>query len=71
MKNTSLKKNATLNVIRVLMSIIFPLITFPYASRTLGADNIGKVQFASSIIVFVGLFASLGVSNYAIREGLV
>lgn len=69
MKNTSLKKNATLNVIRVLMSIIFPLITFPYASRTLGADNIGKVQFASSIIVFVGLFASLGVSNYAIREG--
>ena len=68
-KNKSIKKNAVLNGIRVLLTIIFPLITFPYASRVLGTDNLGVIQFSSSIIVFVTLFASLGISSYATREG--
>lgn len=69
MKAKSIKKNAILNAIKVLMSIIFPLITFPYATRVLGTDNIGKVQFGTSVITFFMLFAALGINNYAVREG--
>ena len=69
MKKRSIKVNAILNSIRIIMNIIFPLITFPYAARVLGTENIGKIQFSSSITVFVSLFAALGISNYAAREG--
>ena len=46
----SIKKNAVFNVIKTLMSMIFPLITFPYASRILLPEGIGKVNFANSIV---------------------
>lgn len=69
MEGKSIKKNAILNAIKVLMTIVFPLITFPYATRVLGTENIGKVQFGTSVIVFFMLFAALGINNYAVREG--
>ena len=71
MKEKSIKVNAIVNAIKVIMSMIFPIITFPYASRVLGADNIGKVQFGSSIIVYLSLIAALGINTYAIREGSI
>ena len=63
----SLKKNATLNVIKTICSIIFPLITFPYASRILLPEGTGKVNFANSIISYFSIIASLGIGTYAIR----
>ena len=69
MKQKSIKVNAILNLIRTLMSVIFPLITFPYASRVLLPDGIGKVQFATSIISYFSLLATLGITSYGIREG--
>ena len=51
------------------MSLIFPLITFPYASRILGATGIGRVNYASSIVSYFSMFAALGISTYAVREG--
>ncbi len=71
MKEKSIKLNAIINSIKVAMSIIFPIITFPYASRVLGADNIGKVQFGASIIEYLSLIAALGISTYATREGAI
>lgn len=65
----SLKLNMGLNAIKGLMSIIFPLISFPYISRVLEVENIGKFNFANSIISYFVLFAGLGISTYAIREG--
>lgn len=67
MPEKSLKKNAALNVIKTIMSLIFPLITFPYASRILLPEAIGKVNFANSIVSYFAIFASLGISTYAIR----
>ncbi len=64
-----LKVNAFLNVIRQLVSVIFPLITFPYVSRTLGVECYGKVNYTASIIGYISLIAGLGISNYAVREG--
>ena len=65
----SLKLNMFLNSIKSIMGIIFPLITFPYASRVLGVENIGKYNFTTSVINYFLLLAGLGVSTYAIREG--
>ena len=64
----SIKKNAVFNVIKTLMSMIFPLITFPYASRILLPEGIGKVNFANSIVSYFSLLAGLGIGTYGIRE---
>ena len=65
----SVTRNAALNTIKTVMSLIFPLITFPYSSRILGTAGIGKYNFASSIITYFTLLACLGISMYAVREG--
>lgn len=64
----SLKKNAVLNMIKTLMGLIFPLITFPYASRILQPTGLGKVNFANSIVSYFSMIAALGISTYGIRE---
>ena len=67
-KNRSVKFNAFLNVIKELMSIIFPMITFPYATRVLGLDNYGKYTFSASIVNYISYIAAAGIMRYAIRE---
>lgn len=69
MKTKSIALNAVLNIIKTVSAIIFPLITFPYISRVLDVDSIGRYNFAASIISYFTLIAGLGVNNYAIREG--
>lgn len=64
----SVKKNTVYNIIKTCLTILFPLITFPYISRVLQADGVGKINFGNSIISYISLLASLGVSTYAIRE---
>lgn len=68
-KEKSLKLNMILNGIKGLMGIVFPLISFPYVSKILGVENLGKYNFASSIVSYVALVAALGFATYAIREG--
>ena len=65
----SLKTNAILNMIRKGCSILFPVITFSYASHKLGAAGIGSFSFCNSVISYFLLFAALGVDTYAVREG--
>lgn len=65
----SLKLNAFLNGLRSLLSVVFPLITFPYVSRVLSVNGIGKYNFSNSIVSYFMLIAALGISNYAVREG--
>ncbi|MCR5188535.1 MAG: flippase [Treponema sp.] len=64
----SLKLNALFNVIRNILRLIFPLITFPYVSRVLMPEGIGKVNFANSIVMYFFIIASLGIGSYGIRE---
>lgn len=68
-KQRSLTVNSMLNVVRQICAVIFPLITFPYATRVLGTANYGMVSFGLSIISYIALIANLGVIEYAIREG--
>ncbi len=64
-----MKKNAVLMVMKTLLSLIVPLVTFPYISRVLQVDSIGQYNFASSIVNYFLLLSGLGISTYAIREG--
>lgn len=64
----SIKSNYIFNLLNSLSQLLFPLITFPYASRIMMADGIGQVQFFSSIISYISLFTCLGIPMYAIRE---
>lgn len=65
---SSLKNNVVLNYINTLASIVFPLITFPYAARILLPEGIGLVNFQNSIIGYITLLSSLGIPLYAVRE---
>lgn len=65
----SVAKNALYNGIRTISSMLFPLVTFPYALRVLLAENLGKVDFGSSLISYFTLIATLGITTYATREG--
>lgn len=69
MASNSMKKNALLTVFKTTLSLLVPLITFPYVSRVLQVDAIGKYNFSSSIVSYFVLLAGLGVGTYAIREG--
>ena len=65
----SLKLNMVLNAIRGILSVLFPLITFPYISRILGVENIGRFNYSNSILNYFVLLSGLGINSYAIREG--
>ena len=68
-KKKSLGINATLNIIKQLMAILFPVITVSYASRALGQEQFGVINYSRSVVSYFSLFAALGISTYAIREG--
>ncbi len=64
----SVKTNYILNLINTGTQIIFPLLTFPYASRIMEPDGIGTTNFFSSIISYITIFTCLGIPTYAVRE---
>lgn len=69
MKKRSLAVNAVFSSLNSFLSIIFPLITFPYISRILQVDNIGAVNFGSSVLSYFILIAAFGINTFAIRNG--
>ena len=64
----STNKNFLLNLIYQLFIFIIPLITVPYVSRVLGANNIGIYSYTYSIITYFMLGTMLGINNYGSRE---
>lgn len=66
-KASSVKMNFIMNAILRVSAFIFPLITFPYVSRILGASGNGKITFATSIVSYFSMFAQLGIPTYGIR----
>lgn len=67
MKTNSIKTNALLNIVYTISNIIFPMITFPYVSRILLADGMGKVSFFTAVANYAVMIAALGISTYGIR----
>jgi len=65
---TVLRKNATYNILLSLTQILFPLITFPYASRVLGPAAVGAVSLADNFTIYFLIFSGLGIPLYGVRE---
>lgn len=63
-----IKKNILFNTLLSLSQILFPLLTFPYASRILGPSVIGKLNFVDSLTQYFVLFSAIGIPLYAVRE---
>lgn len=66
-KMHSVKYNFIMNSILKMSSFVFPMITFPYITRVLGADAIGKVNFANALTGYFSMAAMLGIPTYGIR----
>ena len=49
-KQKSIKVNFIMNAILTMSSFIFPLITFPYVSRILLPEGMGKVAMATAVV---------------------
>ena len=65
----SLKSNVIINMVRSILGILFPLVTFKYASVVLGPEGIGIANYSQSVISYFQLFATFGITTYAISEG--
>lgn len=68
MKKKSLSKSVLFSGIRSILTILFPFITYKYAVFILGVDNIGRVEYAKSVVSYFILFAGLGINAYAARN---
>ena len=68
MAKKSIKKNYIYNLIYQVLLLLTPLFTTPYLSRVLGADGIGEVSYAESIVSYFTLFAVLGITTFGQRE---
>lgn len=61
-------KNFLYNLIYQFFTFIIPLVTVPYISRILGANNIGIYSYTYSIINYFMLASMLGINNYGSKE---
>lgn len=66
-KTQSVTYNFIMNAILKMSSFIFPMITFPYVSRVLGAIGNGKISFATAFVSYFSMIATLGIPTYGIR----
>ena len=60
--------NFIYNVALTLSTYLINLILFPYVSRVLGVDMVGKVGFVNETINYFSLFGLMGVTMVGIRE---
>ena len=64
----SLKSNIFYCTIITISNYLFPMIVFPYVSRTLGLENVGICNFIDSIVTYFVLFSMIGIMTMGIRE---
>ncbi len=64
----SLKKNFLYNSILTVSTYLFPLIVYPYASRTLGVSNIGIVNFIDNFVNYFMYLSMMGIATMGVRE---
>jgi O-antigen/teichoic acid export membrane protein len=64
----SISKNYLYNVLLIISNTIFPIITFPYISRVLMPEYLGKVYFVQGVVAYFLILSVLGAPNYGIKE---
>ena len=61
-------KNYFYNLLLTVVNLLFPIISFPYVSRMLGPEGIGKVEVAFSFSQYFAMVAGFGIPIYGMRE---
>lgn len=64
----SVKHNFLYNLTNTVLKIVFPLLVFPYVSRILEPEGIGRINYAEAFVNYFVLFSSLGIPIYGLRE---
>ena len=67
-KTASIKRNLFHNSLLLLSNLLFPFISFSYASRILGPEAFGKIQFILVFAQYFVLLAVIGIPHYGVRE---
>ncbi len=63
-----LKKNFSYLFILQNVNYIIPLLLLPYLTRTLGADNFGKITFAQAFVTYFILLTDFGFNTSSTQE---
>ncbi len=65
---TSVKNSFIWNLVLTMANYIFPLITFPYVTRVLGANGLGICEFVDNVINYYVMFSMMGLGIIGVRE---
>ncbi len=63
-----MNSNVIYSILGVIFNSIVPILVFPYISRVLGVEALGKYSFYASAQMYLLLITSFGVSIYGVRE---
>lgn len=63
----SVKKNFLWNASYQLLLVLAPLVTTPYLSRVLGAEQVGVYSYTYAVTNYFALFATMGMASYGVR----
>ena len=61
-------ENVIYNIALTLSTFLINLVLFPYVSRVLGVDYVGKIGFVNNVITYFSLFSIWGIRSLGIRE---
>lgn len=66
--DTSIKKNTMLGIFISLSRYIYPIATYPYITRVLQPEGLGRISFVASFVMFFSLLSQLGMPIYGLRS---
>lgn len=61
-------KNIIYNAVYQVFIIVIPILTMPYVSRKLGAENLGINTYTQSLVLLLGLFINSSILQIGARE---
>ena len=64
----TLKNNFIYSSILTVSTYLFPLLVYPYISRTLGLSSIGIVNFVDNLVNYFILISMMGITTVGVRE---
>ena len=64
----SVKKNFAWSTILTMAGYVFPLITYPYVTRVLGVEYLGRNNFVDSVVNYFSFASMMGMGVLGVRE---
>jgi O-antigen/teichoic acid export membrane protein len=65
---SGIKEKFFFQLLYATSQLLFPLITYPYLTRTIGAVGLGKIAFIEYSSTLIVTVASFGIPFYGVRE---